>query len=238
MAYRKLTMMPKNGDHDSCDPTDVDNIELLKRAKNVLTSTKLKKEYDSRRNSKMRIAISEQSGCTTSFTEWLNSCSDNSQKLSDSDLSSSSYTSSETGGKASESVRLIYSGSEGEDSERSDSECTISDKINHDNQLEILSTLLKKTENKETKSKFKFVKNDINDSVFKEPQSNSHSTQDHQTKRLSKKRDLSLSNSLCGEKASELKSPQKPSRKKRKKKKKKKGSMIKRFFQNLGESRT
>jgi len=202
----------------------------------VLTSTRSKKEYDIKRVRKMRMAISEQKGCTTSFTEWMNSCSDNSLRLWDSDLSSTTYSTSESGGKASESVRLVYSGSEGESvgeySERSESECEIPDKINHDNELEILSIAQKKTEKTTNKSK-----KDINESVFKEPQSNSHSTQDHPTEGLFKKRNLSISSS-CGEKSGEVKSPQKPSRSKKRKKKNKKDSMIKRYCKSSDECRT
>jgi len=165
----------------------------------------------------------------------MKSCSHASLRLSDSDLSSSDSNSSASGGATSESVRLTWSESEGESEgeslELSESECDIPDKISHDNELKNLSIEQKKTEKMESESKFEFVKNDINESVFKELQPTSNSTQDHLTESLSKKRNLTISSS-CGEKFSELKSPQKTSRKK-KKKKKKKGTMIKRLIQKL-----
>jgi len=102
MAYRKLTAMPPNSELDSHDAVDIEKIELLKRAKKVLTSTRLKKAYDTKRADKMKTSISARSGekndVTTSFDEWIDSCS---ERLSDSDLSSH-YSSSESGGKCSE----------------------------------------------------------------------------------------------------------------------------------------
>jgi len=81
MAFHKLTNMPPNSDCNSHNAVDVEKIELLKRAKKVLTSTRLKKAYDAKRANKMGCSISEKSGgsggCnTTSFNEWINSCSD------------------------------------------------------------------------------------------------------------------------------------------------------------------
>jgi len=103
MAFRKLTVMPPDPD----DAVDVEKIELLKRAKEVLTSTSLKEAYDAKRANKMRCSMSLRSGRksgsnTTSFNEWINSCSDTSQgRISDSD-ESSYYTSADSGGKCSE----------------------------------------------------------------------------------------------------------------------------------------
>jgi len=61
MAFRKLTVMPPNSD----DAVDVEKIELLKRAKEVLTSTSLKKAYDTKRANKMRFSVSKKSGKTS-----------------------------------------------------------------------------------------------------------------------------------------------------------------------------
>jgi len=72
MAFRKLTVMPPNSD----DAVDVEKIELLKRAKEVLTSTSLKKAYDTKRAIKIRRSVSTRLGKTsgsntTSFNEWI-----------------------------------------------------------------------------------------------------------------------------------------------------------------------
>jgi len=72
MAFRKL--IPIDLNCDLPDPINDEKIQLLKRAKNVLTSTRLKKEYDKRRASKMRSAIAEQReqrASITSYNQWM-----------------------------------------------------------------------------------------------------------------------------------------------------------------------
>jgi len=107
MAFRKLTVMPPNSNCNSQDAVDVERIELLNRAKKVLTTTDLKKAYDTRRANKMRCSVSARSGgqrgrYSTSLKELISSDSDTSQGgLSDSDVSSC-YTSAESGGQCSE----------------------------------------------------------------------------------------------------------------------------------------
>jgi len=107
MAYRKLTVMPPHSECNSHGAVDVKKIEMLKQAKKVLTTTKLKKAYDAKRADKMRSSARKSECNTTSFNEWIHSCSA-SEKLSDSDQSSY-YSSSESGGKNSEKYQRAES---------------------------------------------------------------------------------------------------------------------------------
>jgi len=173
---------------------------------------------------------------TTSFNEWINSCSDTSQKrLSDSDQSSY-YTSSDSGGKCSE--KYAESESEWTSSVRFYREGYFIDHMSRDVEPQAPSKEQKKTEKNESKSNSELKKNAINNSISKEPQRNSNLNQDKPSVSLCQKRNLSSSPSCaektsCAEKASELKSAQKSPRRKRNKKKKKKGSIIKRLFQRM-----
>jgi len=238
MAFRKRTVMPQNSECNSHDLLDGEKIELLKRAKKVLTSSRLKKEYDTKRANKIKssnsVKLGAENGRTTSFDEWINTCSDTSRgQLSDSDLSSD-VSSTPSGGIVSEKIRLVQvdSESEGKSSERYVSECRSSEKISYNNELEILAVERMKSEKKERMSKWEKIKNYFTGRVLKEPLPTSVSAQDQPRESLSKKRKLSSSPS-CAEKASELKSTQKIIRRKRKKKKKKRDSVIKRIFQKL-----
>jgi len=243
MAFRKLTVMPPNAECNSHDVLDVEKIELLKRAKEVLTSARLKKAYDAKRANKIKCNISAmsvgKSACnTTSYNEWINSCSDTSQeRLSDSDISSY-YTSAESGGRESEKFQLAESELELTSSLRSFRQGYFIDHISHDAELEAPIVERKKTEKNVSKSKSELIQNSINNSIFKEPQLISNLNKDKSSESLSKKRNLSSSPSCvektsCAEKSSELQSAQKSQRRKRKKKKKKNASIIKRLFQKL-----
>merc|ERR1719461_2466375 len=145
MAFRKLTVMRPNSLGNEHDAVDIEKIELLKRAKKVLTSTRLKKAYDTKRANKMKISISarsgEKNGSTTSFDEWIDSCS---ERLSDSDISSF-YSSSESGGKCSEKCQLAESWSERR-SDRYSREGHFSDHICHEIEPEAHSLEWKETE--------------------------------------------------------------------------------------------
>jgi len=229
--------MPQNSECYSQDLHDGENIELLERAKKVLTSPRLRKEYNTKRENKI-FSISAQlvgeSDPTTSFNQWINSCSDTSRgEVSGSDLSSD-YSSTVSGGVVSEKFRLVPvdSESEGKSSERFVPECHSSDKISDYNELEILAVERMKSEKKESMSKLEKIKNYFIRSGFKEPQPTRILAQDPPRYSSSKKRDLS-SSPLCAEKASELKSTQKTQSEKRKKKKKKRNFAIKRMFQKL-----
>jgi len=239
MAFRKLSVMPPNSD----DAVDVEKIELLKRAKEVLTSTDLKQAYDTKRGNKMRCSLSARSGrkdgCNTaSFNEYINSNSNTSQgRLSDSDQSSY-YTSTESGGNCSEKYPIAESESEWTSSMRLYREGYFIDHISRDVEPEAPTKEPKKTEKNESNSKSALILNDINDSICEEPQRNSNLNEIKPSGSLNKR---NLSSSPCfaekasyAEEASELKSAQKsPRRRRKKKKKKKKGSIIKRFFQRL-----
>jgi len=244
MAFRKLTVMPPNSECNSDDAANAEKIELLKRAKEVLTSTRLKKAYDTKRAIMMISSLSARSGgrsgCnTTSFNESLDSCSDASQgQRSDSDLSSY-YTSADSGGKSSEKYQLAESESEWTSSMRFYREGYFIDHISHDVEQEAPTVNRMKTEKNESKSKLELIKDIISRSIFKEPQQTSSVNQDEPSESLTKKRNLS-SSPCCAEKPSfaektcELKLVQKsPLRKRKKTKKKKKSSIIKRLFQKL-----
>jgi len=238
-AFRKISLMPRNWKSKSCNAVDVEKIELLKRAKEVLTSTKLKKAYDTRRANKIRYSLSaRQNGSnTTSFNEWVNSCSDTSQiQLSDSDLSSR-YTSAESGGKCAEKYQPAESESECTTSLRFYRDGYLLDHTSHDVKPEAPTAEWRKTEKNEIKSKPELIKNAVN-RIFKERQRTSNLNQDKPEESLSRKRNLSSSSS-CSEKPRELKTLQKsPPRKKKNNKKKQKSSIIKRLFQRLKDSRT
>jgi len=228
MAFRKLTVMPPNSNCNTNDAVDVEKIELLNRAKKVLTSTGLKEAYDTKRANKMRCSISARSGgkrgCnTTSLNESIKSTSDSSQeRLSDSDISSC-YTSSESGGKSLEKYQHAASESELTSSRQFFREGYFSDHLDDDFEREA-STVEQK---------------DINNSILEEPQPTSNLNQDNLRESSSKKRDLISSppcaeKASCAEEATELKyTPKSPRGKRKKKKKKKKVSIIKRIFQNL-----
>jgi len=228
MAFRKLTVMPPNSDCNSNDAYDVEKMELLNRAKKVLTSTGLKKAYDAKRANKMRCSSSARSGgmrgCnTTSLNELVDSCSDSLQgRLSDSDISSC-YTSSESGETSSEKYQHAASESENTSPRQFFREGYFYDHLNDDFEREAPTVEQK----------------DINDTIFEEPQPTTNLNQDNLRESLSKKWNL-ISSPLCAEKAScaeeatELKStPKSPRGERKKKKKKKKVSIIKRIFQNL-----
>jgi len=173
---------------------------------------------------------------TTSFNEWINSCSDTSQKrLSDSDQSSY-YTSSDSGGKCSE--KYAESESEWTSSVRFCREGYFIDHMSRDEEPQAPSKEKMKTEKNESKSNSVLKKNVINKSISKEAQRNSNLNQDKPSVSLCQKRNLSSSPSCAekapyAEKASEIKSAQKSPRRKGKTKKKKKGSIVKRLFQRM-----
>jgi len=214
MKFHQLS----NGDCNLQNITDSEKVKLFKRAAKVLTSPRLKKEYN-RKRANISEQFSGKSDRRTSFSEWVNSCSNTSPgRLSDPDISSvSSVVASESDGESSWSFERGW---------------TNSQEISYDKELGNLTIEQKKTEKNEIKTKVEFVKNNINDSVSKEAQPTSISTQDQPRESSSKKRNLSSSSS-CAEMTSELNSTQKTQRKKGKKKKKKSDSFIKRILQKL-----
>jgi len=223
-----------NSDCNLEHPAHDKKIKLLKRAKKVLTSPRLKKEYDRKRSNNIKSAFSKElSGKSdrTSFDEWIDSCA--LVRRSDSDSSSDESSSLQN---TSEKFILVLSESDGKSLAQSVRECETSNKINHDNEVEKLAKDRKKLEKSEIKTKVEFKINIINDRVFKKPQPTSNSSQDQQRESLSKKRNLSNSNSssvssLCVENVSKLKSTEKIKSKKMKKNKKKRHSIMERVFQ-------
>jgi len=134
----------------------------------------------------MSSALPEKLGSKTSYNQWVNSCS-SSRRVSDSESSSLSSCTTDTGGKVSESARMIYP--ESDEESLSTLKCDIFDKISHDNELENIKIELKKTGKKERKSKCEIVKKYIRDCVFKKHRPPSNSSQDHPAESLSKKRE-------------------------------------------------
>jgi len=107
-AIRKLGMQ-QSPDCNLNDSAEAKRIGLLRRAKNVLTSARLKREYDSKRAQMKKISsapISRQNSYdNTTYQDWIDSCADAvGQQVSISDLEKTSdYSTSESGGKISQS---------------------------------------------------------------------------------------------------------------------------------------